>query len=119
MRTLVISLRLLPFALSFIRDFRRWLVGGRPVPRSAEFHARRATRLADTVARLGPTFVKLAQVFASRADLVPEPYLSALGRLVDQVPPVTYAAVRTTQPCETCAPCRRPRPPGRSPSRPW
>jgi predicted unusual protein kinase regulating ubiquinone biosynthesis (AarF/ABC1/UbiB family) len=94
MRTFVISIRLLPFALSFVRDFRRWLVGGSPVPRTAEFHARRATRLADTVARLGPTFVKLAQVFASRADLVPEPYLSALGRLVDQVPAVPYAAVR-------------------------
>lgn len=94
MRTFVITVRLLPFALSFVRDFRRWIVGGRPLPRTAEFHARRATRLADTVAGLGPTFVKLAQVFASRADLVPEPYLSALGRLVDRVPPVSYEAVR-------------------------
>ena len=94
MRTLVITLRLLPFALSFVRDFRGWLLWGRPAQRTAAFHARRAERLAHAVARLGPTFVKLAQVFASRADLVPEPYLCALGRLVDQVPPVPCAAVR-------------------------
>ncbi|HEU5175695.1 MAG TPA: AarF/UbiB family protein [Gemmatimonadaceae bacterium] len=94
MRTLLIVYRLLPFALSFVRDHRRWLVAGGPVPRSPEFHARRAARLADTVARLGPTFVKLAQVFASRADLIPEPYLAGLGRLVDQVPAVPYEAVR-------------------------
>ncbi|HVL61469.1 MAG TPA: AarF/UbiB family protein [Microbacterium sp.] len=94
MRTLVIVLRLLPFALSFVRDHRRWLVGGRPLRRSAAFQARRAERLSAAVAALGPTFVKLAQVFASRADLVREPYLSALGRLMDRVPPVPYEAVR-------------------------
>jgi predicted unusual protein kinase regulating ubiquinone biosynthesis (AarF/ABC1/UbiB family) len=45
---------------------------------------------------LGPAFVKLAQVFAARADLVPEPYLGALGALADQVPSVPLAAVRRT-----------------------
>lgn len=94
MRTLVILYRLLPFALSFVRDHRRWLVAGAPLPRSRAFHDRRAHRLAEAVARLGPTFVKLAQVFASRADIIPEPYLVGLGRLVDQVPPVPYEAVR-------------------------
>jgi predicted unusual protein kinase regulating ubiquinone biosynthesis (AarF/ABC1/UbiB family) len=39
------------------------------------------------IASLGPTFIKLAQVFSSRADIFPEPYLSAIGRLQDQVPP--------------------------------
>jgi predicted unusual protein kinase regulating ubiquinone biosynthesis (AarF/ABC1/UbiB family) len=38
--------------------------------------------------------VKLAQLMASRADIVPEPYLSALGTLADQVPPVPVAEVR-------------------------
>lgn len=94
MRTLVVVLRLLPFALSFVRDHRRWLVGGAPLPRSRAFHELRARQLADRLAALGPTFVKLAQVFASRADLVPEPYLSALGALMDRVPPVPYAAIQ-------------------------
>ena len=93
MRTLVIALRALPFALSFRRDVRRWLVGGGPVPRTAAFHARRAERLAAAVAALGPSFVKLAQVFAARADLIPEPYVSALGALLDRVPAAPWAEV--------------------------
>lgn len=96
LRSASILLRLLPLVLSFVRDHRRWLVAGRPVARTAAFHARRAGRLVATVAALGPAFVKLAQVLAARADLVPEPYLTALGTLHDQVPPVPAAAVRRT-----------------------
>ncbi len=88
--TLKIVLALGPFALSLRRDFRRWLWFGSPLPRDPAFHARRATRLVRRIAKLGPTFVKLAQVFSARADLVPEPYLSALGTLTDQVPPVPW-----------------------------
>ncbi len=93
MRTLYIVLCFLPLALSFRRDFRRWILWGRPVRRTGEFHQRRAARLSATVAGLGPSFVKLAQVFAARADLIPEPYLGALGSLLDQVPPAPWAAV--------------------------
>lgn len=94
MRTLAIVLRLLPLALSFRRDVRRWLVGGGPVVRTPAFHEVRARRLAATIAGLGPTFVKLAQVFAARADLVPEPYLGALGTLLDRVPAAPWDAIR-------------------------
>jgi predicted unusual protein kinase regulating ubiquinone biosynthesis (AarF/ABC1/UbiB family) len=38
--------------------------------------------------------VKLAQLFAARADLVSEPYLSALGALADQVPAVPTSEIR-------------------------
>src|SRR5687768_5870690 len=93
MRSAVVTLRLTPFALSFLRDRRRWLLWGRPAARSADFHHRRAARLVSAIAELGPTFVKLAQVLAARADLVPEPYLGALGTLHDQVPPVPYDAI--------------------------
>ncbi len=95
-RALVILARLLPLVLSFVRDHRRWLVAGGPVARTPAFHARRAERIVATVGALGPAFVKLAQVFAARADLVPEPYLTTFGRLHDQVPPVPAAAVRRT-----------------------
>jgi predicted unusual protein kinase regulating ubiquinone biosynthesis (AarF/ABC1/UbiB family) len=94
LRTAVVSARLAPIVASFVRDHRRWLVGGRGVPRTAEFHERRAAHLVATVAALGPAFVKLAQVLGARADLVPEPYLAALGTLHDQVPPVPAAEVR-------------------------
>lgn len=46
------------------------------------------------VATLGPTFVKLAQIFASRADLIPEPYLRALATLTDRVPAVPWPTIR-------------------------
>jgi predicted unusual protein kinase regulating ubiquinone biosynthesis (AarF/ABC1/UbiB family) len=88
-RALVIFGRLVPFVLAFLLDRRRYLLFGRPRHRSAEQHRRRAERLTGTLAALGPTFIKLAQVFATRADILPEPYLSAIGTLTDQVPPLS------------------------------
>ncbi len=88
MRALVVFVRLLPFVLAFLWDRRRFLIVGRPRRRNAERHRRRAERLTGTLAELGPTFIKLAQVFAARADILPEPYLSAIGTLTDQVPPL-------------------------------
>jgi predicted unusual protein kinase regulating ubiquinone biosynthesis (AarF/ABC1/UbiB family) len=85
-RSFMVLFRLLPFVLSFLRDRRRWLLFGVPARRSAEHHRRRGDRLAATLASLGPTFIKLAQLFSARADIFPEPYLSSIGRLQDQVP---------------------------------
>lgn len=91
------TLRLLglvaPVLASFRRDHRRWLVVGGPVPRSEAFHAKRAARLTAVLARLGPTFVKLSQLFAGRRDLIPSPYVDAISTLTDQVPPVPWADV--------------------------
>ncbi len=89
-RTLIILWRLFPLAISFRRDFARWVFFGHPLRRSREFHSRRAAALVNALVTLGPTFVKLAQVFASRPDVVPEPYLSTLGTLVDRVPVVPF-----------------------------
>ncbi|MBI3567656.1 MAG: AarF/ABC1/UbiB kinase family protein [Gemmatimonadetes bacterium] len=93
MRTLRIILALGPYVVSFFRDRRRWLWWGAPVVRTPPFHARRARGLVAAITALGPTFVKLAQVFASRADLIPEPYLGELGVLVDAVPPFPVSEV--------------------------
>jgi predicted unusual protein kinase regulating ubiquinone biosynthesis (AarF/ABC1/UbiB family) len=92
-RFLVVFWHTLPLALSFLRDRRRWLVAGGPAGRSDAFHARRAQRLLRTITRLGPSFVKIGQVFAGRADLLPEPYAGTLNVLTDQVPPVPTAAI--------------------------
>ncbi|HXV15915.1 MAG TPA: AarF/UbiB family protein, partial [Gemmatimonadaceae bacterium] len=94
-RTFVILWRLLPIGVSFRRDFRRWIFFGSGVARTEAFHERRAKTLIDSLVELGPTFVKLAQVFGSRPDVVPEPYLSALGTLTDRVPPVPFDAIET------------------------
>jgi len=93
MRTAYIVLRLLPFVVSIRRDFRRWVFGGAPAARTREFHARRAERIVAAVAGLGPTFVKLAQVFASRPDVIPELYARALATLTDQVPAAPWPEV--------------------------
>ncbi len=91
MRALVVFWRLAPFVIAFLRDRRRWILLGRRRQLSDEVHRQRAHRLTATVAGLGPTFIKLAQVFASRADIIPEPYLGVVGALTDRVPalPVT------------------------------
>ena len=87
-RALLIFRHLAPLVLSFLRDRKRWLVAGRPVQRTSAFHQQRAERMISAIAALGPSFVKLAQVFSSRSDLIPEPYVSAISTLTDQVPPV-------------------------------
>jgi predicted unusual protein kinase regulating ubiquinone biosynthesis (AarF/ABC1/UbiB family) len=95
MRALVVFGRLFPFVLAFLRDRRRFILFGRPLRRSEDRHRRRAERLTRTVADLGPAFIKLAQVFAARADILPEPYLSAIGTLTDQVPPLPPGVAET------------------------
>lgn len=93
MHTIRVLFALGPYAASFLRDRRRWIWWGAPIPRSPEIHARRARRLVEAIINLGPTFVKMAQVFAARADLIPEPYISELGKLIDQVPPLSFETV--------------------------
>jgi predicted unusual protein kinase regulating ubiquinone biosynthesis (AarF/ABC1/UbiB family) len=93
MRTTYVLFRILPLILSFRRDLHRWIFFGQPLHRSPTFHRHRAERLVATIAGLGPSFVKMAQVFAGRADLLPEPYLSAVSTLADRVPAVSADAI--------------------------
>jgi predicted unusual protein kinase regulating ubiquinone biosynthesis (AarF/ABC1/UbiB family) len=88
MRLVVILWRLLPLAVAFWRDHRRWLLFGAPAPRTVADHERRARRLVASLAALGPTFVKMAQLFAGRTDLLAPVYARELTTLTDQVPQV-------------------------------
>ena len=96
MRVIQILLRLLPLLVSFRRDQQRWLFFGPQTMRTRTFHERRAERMVTTLASLGPTFVKLAQLFAGRADIIPEPYVSAIGTLTDRVPGVPAERIRAS-----------------------
>jgi len=87
-RAFIVFGRLAPFVLAFLRDRRRFVIVGRPRHLDEPAHRRRAQRLTATLAGLGPAFIKLAQLFASRADILPEPYLSEFGQLTDRVPPL-------------------------------
>lgn len=93
-RTLSVFWRLTPFVVLFLRDRKRWILFGRPASRSQGHHERRAERLSAQLASLGPTFIKIAQLLSARADILPEPYLSAIGQLQDRVPPGPSDAIR-------------------------
>lgn len=93
-RTVRLLALVLPLVLSFARDRRRWLVAGRGARRTPAFHAARAERLAATLGRMGPTFIKLSQLFAGRRDLIPSPYVEQISTLTDRVPAVPWPAIR-------------------------
>ena len=52
-----------------------------------------AKELARDVEKLGPTYIKLAQLLSTRPDIVPPAYADALTRLQDHVEPFPYAEV--------------------------
>jgi predicted unusual protein kinase regulating ubiquinone biosynthesis (AarF/ABC1/UbiB family) len=93
LRTLEVLWRLLPFVFVFLRDRRRWILFGPPRELPVAVHGARARRIVDAIAHLGPTFIKLVQVFSSRADIIPEPYLTELARLQDAVAPVPFEQI--------------------------
>jgi ubiquinone biosynthesis protein len=49
-------------------------------------------KLASTITELGASFIKLAQVLATRNDFFDEPYLNALKTLHDDLPPMSDSA---------------------------
>ncbi|MEZ6015105.1 MAG: AarF/UbiB family protein [Planctomycetota bacterium] len=52
-----------------------------------------AERVRAAFEELGPTFVKFGQLLASRADLVPEDWVTELSKLQEEVEPVAWDAV--------------------------
>ncbi len=50
------------------------------------------TRLRCTLQDLGPTFVKLGQVLATRVDLLPPAWIDELGKLQNAVPALRWDA---------------------------
>ena len=93
-RIFVVWYRLTPFLIAFLRDRRRWILAGPPRFLSDDAHRARARKLTRTIASLGPSFIKLAQVFGIRADIIPHIYVEELAQLHDRVPPFPTAEVR-------------------------
>ncbi|HEY5896030.1 MAG TPA: AarF/UbiB family protein [Burkholderiales bacterium] len=52
-----------------------------------------ARDLARDVERLGPTYIKLAQILSTRPDIIPPAYAEALARLQDNCEPFAFAEV--------------------------
>ncbi|MBA2734742.1 MAG: AarF/ABC1/UbiB kinase family protein, partial [Acidobacteria bacterium] len=58
-----------------------------------EVSAPEAGELSKDLEKMGPTFIKLAQLLSTRADILPVPYLEALARLQDDVEPFSFKEV--------------------------
>ncbi len=54
----------------------------------------RPQSLRDAFEELGTTFVKLGQILSTRADLLPDEYITALSTLQDSLAPLPYETVR-------------------------
>lgn len=63
---------------------RRFFIGGESSKQANQ--ERQAVWLKDKLIELGPTFIKIGQSMGTRADLLPLPFVVALGELQDNVP---------------------------------
>ena len=86
-RWIFVAWSLFPFLISFIRDWRGYLIVGPPRRLAPKQHHARAAAIRETLAELGPSFIKAAQVLAMREDILSPVYTKELKRLQDQVPP--------------------------------
>jgi predicted unusual protein kinase regulating ubiquinone biosynthesis (AarF/ABC1/UbiB family) len=81
----------------------RWLMnkpwsyqGGMTPERQTSRRRAQAIWVRETFLELGPTFIKLGQLFSTRADLFPAEYVEELSHLQDRVPAFSYEQVERT-----------------------
>jgi predicted unusual protein kinase regulating ubiquinone biosynthesis (AarF/ABC1/UbiB family) len=67
--------------------------GGVTDEKKAARRKRQAIWIRDTFLDLGPTFIKVGQLFSTRADLFPNEYVDELSKLQDRVPAFSYGQV--------------------------
>src|SRR5215213_6615393 len=83
-RAISIVWTLFSFALYVYLDSKGWL--GRSEEKRETRLRRQAARLRGRLIALGPTFIKIGQMLATRADLLPLEYIDELSALQDRVP---------------------------------
>jgi predicted unusual protein kinase regulating ubiquinone biosynthesis (AarF/ABC1/UbiB family) len=67
--------------------------GGFTEAKLAKRRRQQAIWIRDSFLDLGPTFIKLGQLFSTRADLFPIEYVEELSKLQDRVPAFSYEQV--------------------------
>ncbi|MBW4626389.1 MAG: AarF/ABC1/UbiB kinase family protein [Brasilonema octagenarum HA4186-MV1] len=80
--------------------FRLWLYnkswsypGGVSEVKQAARRKAQAVWIRNTLLDLGPTFIKVGQLFSTRADIFPSEYVEELAKLQDKVPAFSYEQV--------------------------
>lgn len=76
-------------------DNKSWSYSGGPTPeKKADRRRRQAVWIRETMLDLGPTFIKVGQLFSTRADIFPLEYVEELSKLQDRVPAFSYQQVK-------------------------
>ncbi|MEH2122368.1 ABC1 kinase family protein [Nostoc sp.] len=83
--------------------FKLWLYnkswsypGGVTEAKQAARRKTQAVWIRNTLLDLGPTFIKVGQLFSTRADIFPGEYVEELAKLQDKVPAFSYEQVEST-----------------------
>jgi len=83
--------------------FKLWLYnkswsypGGVTEAKQAARRKSQAVWIRSTLLDLGPTFIKVGQLFSTRADIFPVEYVEELAKLQDKVPAFSYEQVEAT-----------------------
>ncbi len=83
--------------------FKLWLYnkswsypGGVTEAKQAARRKTQAVWIRNTLLDLGPTFIKVGQLFSTRADIFPVEYVEELAKLQDKVPAFSYEQVEAT-----------------------
>ncbi len=86
------------FVLTLLTQFwlngKKWSYqGGYSEEKLAARRQKQAVWIRENLLNLGPTFIKVGQLFSTRADLFPPEYVAELSKLQDEVPAFTYEQV--------------------------
>ncbi len=82
------------FLFKIWRNNRKWTyAGGFTEEKLAARRRSQAIWIRESFLELGPTFIKLGQLFSTRADLFPAEYVEELSKLQDRVPAFPYEQV--------------------------
>ncbi len=78
------------------RNSKKWTYsGGYSDEKLAARRQIQASWIRESLLELGPTFIKVGQLFSTRADLFPAEYVAELSKLQDRVPAFSYEQTRT------------------------
>jgi predicted unusual protein kinase regulating ubiquinone biosynthesis (AarF/ABC1/UbiB family) len=88
------------FMIQFLTG--RWLMGktwsyrgGMTEEKKAQRRRSQSIWIRETFLELGPTFIKVGQLFSTRADLFPSEYVEELSKLQDKVPAFSFEQVES------------------------